>query len=589
MTARSRVAEVSGIIAIGLFVAPIVLTVLRDVSLIVPQHEFIGYRYFTSLSIVEGEPENVFVVQGVPMGIVQHIIVWVLAQVLGQPSAAIATLECFAKATLLVAYGASAGLLFAAFFLLRAPLLVRGLIGLVAATPWYAWSYGAVPFLLAPEYWVFEISYALAASIWVASLQSKGSAAVQWGMREVVGIGLWLAIGATLKVSLVGIGALPVLLRLKASSASVRQAGGRLCIVVLASVLWALAIVWIYFIGDTYYAGKAVQDFVAFILPWSSGEHHAVQKLNFDGLWHALAAPETAYARWSITSFLLATSIGLLTFRHGARRPERMLLCASAVAFFLGHVLVVYARPSSTSLFDLSLYALAVVPMIAGSMTEGRHRMVLGVVCLVPIVWLAVMSQGWKIAAAVPAAEYERAKQTIGDVQRYVESVQRPRVLFIPDNNWTGQTIDQIVLFHGRLGLGDVSEGSLRNRVLPRAEMIGGSEWELQELRRRILAGHMIVWADQEGRLSATETFPVLQLLERENVVFRSWTHEALGPGRRIYAAFIDRPAAGSALVITMRAVRDADPSGGGQVTQGQDDGASGGAEVGGVDRDGRQ
>jgi hypothetical protein len=52
-----------------LFLAPWLWVVATPVSRLVSQHEFIGYRYFTSLSVLSGEARHVDIVQGVPMGI----------------------------------------------------------------------------------------------------------------------------------------------------------------------------------------------------------------------------------------------------------------------------------------------------------------------------------------------------------------------------------------------------------------------------------------------------------------------------------------------------------------------------------------
>ena len=89
-----RMADACGAaVAVGLFTAPIVWIFARNVSLFVGQHELIRYRYFSSLSILAGEPENVFILQGIPRGILRHLIVWTLAEHLGLSSTAIGTLE----------------------------------------------------------------------------------------------------------------------------------------------------------------------------------------------------------------------------------------------------------------------------------------------------------------------------------------------------------------------------------------------------------------------------------------------------------------------------------------------------------------
>src|SRR5437867_2415857 len=92
----------------GLFVLPVVWVTAKHVSLLLPEYEFVGYRFFTSLAILAGQPQGVIAIQGFPMGILQHAIVWVLTVLFGRSPVDIATLETFAVVNLVLAYGLGA-------------------------------------------------------------------------------------------------------------------------------------------------------------------------------------------------------------------------------------------------------------------------------------------------------------------------------------------------------------------------------------------------------------------------------------------------------------------------------------------------
>ena len=103
--------SIMAVAAATLFLAPWLWVIATPVSLLVSQHEFIGYRFFTSLAVLAGESRHVDIVQGVPMGILQHVIVEALTRVLGRPPTEISTLEAFAQASLALAYLPGAGIL----------------------------------------------------------------------------------------------------------------------------------------------------------------------------------------------------------------------------------------------------------------------------------------------------------------------------------------------------------------------------------------------------------------------------------------------------------------------------------------------
>lgn len=173
------------------FLAPWLWVVVTPVSLLVSQHDFIGYRFFTCLAVLSGEARHVDIVQGVPMGILQHVIVEVLTRVLDRPPTDISTLEAFAQASLALALLPGAGILATAWLARRFTLADRFLITLVALVPWFAWP--PAPLLLAPDYWPFELLYGLASTVWAVSLLRADPAPHPVGVGRAIVAGAWIA------------------------------------------------------------------------------------------------------------------------------------------------------------------------------------------------------------------------------------------------------------------------------------------------------------------------------------------------------------------------------------------------------------
>jgi hypothetical protein len=522
---------IMAMVAATLFLAPWLWVVATPVSLLVSQHEFIGYRYFTSLSVLSGEARHVDIVQGVPMGILQHLIVGVLTGVLGRPSTDISTLETFAQASLALAYLPAAGILAAVWLVPRFTLPDRFLITLVALAPWFAWP--PAPLLLAPDYWPFELPYNLASTAWAVSILRAGSAPRPVGIGRAILAGAWIAVGATLKVSAAAIGALPFIVQLIPSNERPSVRARRALVAAAAALAGSIVIVWIYFLGNWQMTWRAVRAFVRFIRQPGG--------IDFASLGQTVADPSTHFLRWS----LLATALAGLIAVTGPTAPGRMrgrLLVGGFVALSLaGHVMTLYKRPSSTTSMDFALYALFVIPVIAAIARSG-YRDARFLLCLTPLVVLSVTGRYWDFPAKHPVEAYASARDVIQQVQAYVRDSGRPAVLFAPSSHHLGQVIEQLVLIQGRLGRTALAPGSLRERVLPRSELLGASADELARLQDRIAQGWLIIWAHQDPLAPTEDTFPALRrLLDDPRATVRSWDHRAIGVRTTIYVGFLER------------------------------------------------
>ena len=511
-----------------LFLAPWLWVVAAPVSLLVSQHEFIGYRFFTSLSVLSGETRHVDIVQGVPMGILQHVIVGVLTRILDRPPTDISTLEVFAQASLALAYLPAAGILAAVWLAPRFTLPDRVLITLVALAPWFAWP--PAPLLLAPDYWPFELPYSLASTVWAVFLL-RAPAPPPLRVGGSILAGAWIALGATLKVSGAAIGALPIVVQLSLSDERGSRRVRRALLAGAAALAGSIAIVWIYFLGDWQMTARAVRAFVRFIRQPGG--------IDFTSLGQTLADPSTRFLPWS----LLATGLAGLLAMTGptASGPKRVrLLVGGFVALSLaGHVVTLYKRPSSTTAMDFALYSLFVIPVIAAISRTG-HRDARFLLCLTPLLLLSVTGRNWDFPAKYQVEAYAAARDVIQQVQAYVGDSERPTVLFAPSSHHLGQVIEQLVLIQGRLGRTRLAPGSLRERLLPRVDLLGGSPDDLALLQDRIAQGWLVIWANQDPLTPTEDAFPALRrLLDDPRATVRSWAHRAISVRTTIYVGFV--------------------------------------------------
>lgn len=521
--------SIMAVAAATLFLAPWLWVVATPVSLLVSQHEFIGYRFFTSLAVLSGESRHVDIVQGVPMGILQHVIVEVLTRVLDRPPTDISTLEAFAQASLALAYLPGAVILAATWLAQRFTLADRSLMTLVALVPWFAWP--PAPLLLAPDYWPFELLYGLASTVWAVSLLRAAPAPHPVGVGGAIAAGAWIAVGATLKVSAAAMGALPLIVHLALDDARPSRQVRR-CLVAAASALaGSILIVWIYFLGDWQTTARAVRTFVRFIRQPGG--------IDFTSLGQTVADPSTSFLRWSLLATVLAGLLAVTGSTAPGRRRVRLLVAGFVALSLAGHVMTLYKRPSSTTAMDFALYGLLVIPVVAAIARAG-HRDARFLLCLTPLLVLSVTGRYWAFPAKYPVEAYASARDVIQQVQAYVRDSGRPTVLFAPSSHHLGQVMEQLVLIQGRLGRTPLAPGSLRERVLPRSELLGNSADELARLQDRISQGWLIIWAHQDPLAPTEDAFPALRrLLGDPHATVRSWDHRAIGVSITIYLGFL--------------------------------------------------
>src|SRR5260221_13189916 len=99
------------------YLVPVWPLLFDGISVLVSYWEFVATRYYASLSVLNGDFENAFVVQGFPMGLLQHGIAWLLWTLDPNEVGHARQMDQFGEASVALAYVAGALVLGAAWLI----------------------------------------------------------------------------------------------------------------------------------------------------------------------------------------------------------------------------------------------------------------------------------------------------------------------------------------------------------------------------------------------------------------------------------------------------------------------------------------
>ena len=540
---RAIVRVVGFLVSAALYATPVLWVFWANVSLILPQHEFVGYRLYGSLAILWGRPETVYVVQGYPMQIVQHGIVWLLVDVWGHDPVHTSTLDLFTRATLAVCYGLGTLLLAWIWWSRRYVWSDRLLLSAALVTPWWCWP--VQPLWLSPDYWPWSGVYAVASAAWSVYL-IRGRQRHGW--LAVVLCGCWLGLGVSHKLLLGAVGSLPLVVLAgtlwrtvtisavsstgvkcygsttvsnTVSQRSTRCTPAILLLAPLSAALTVLAVLWAFSLGNIALTWRVLGDLVA-ILGRSDNGFTASQLglFSYPFFWAAASAA------------IFALTVG---------QAQRRWLVPAAILLTVGLLLAAVQRPSMTTYVDVGLFLAALVPIGSAGVWCPRRRWLtlLPLLLVPPLVWWA---GSWRILTLPTAQVWSESARVVQGAYDYAHGQDRPVTVWMP--TWLPPhypySIEQIALYHGRLALGpDGNDGALLTRLFPQTRIefrpdTTSREAVWQAARR----GEVIVWGETDQQPLLTDQEPaVLRPLRRGER--REFTHHSLGT-RRIVVAWRD-------------------------------------------------
>jgi hypothetical protein len=525
MQARTRRFLAAALLIAPLF--PYAAFVASGLSPFAAFWEFACYRYFGAMSYFEPTSLPFWIVQGMPMALVQAAIIGPFLTLdfghIGTPE----QIELFSYASLLVAYlliGAVLAICGVSRQLLTIDAVALGLtvLALFPMTRWHSYFF-------APDYWIFELPLAIASTAWgIVVLRSTASTSPLPGFGMAAVAGAWIALCFAQKPALAGIGAFPVLFQIIMPIGRITGKVGRCLILVGAFLATHTAIIMALTKFNSAIAGLAVHNYWNWMVSSSSTGTSLLSLHDLLTLSGYLLVPLLAGA-------LILIGGTVFAFLNGKRRLAAvagMLL----TAVLIGYVFVIALRPSPTSVIDLAIYGACLMPLglaISGSLYRGyvaAAALAIVVIVVPPVSFLPPSQPRSSIMAHVTEAA------------AYVRSVKRPVLVVFHDNRAHPLTIEALALYTGQLPPIVNGSRSLRERFLGDTRILSDPR-DPRELAPAIKRGDVIIWGSAPAVPAAETHFPDLRLLTGDKqAVLR--TFEIERGGHTAHIGYLPEPCA---------------------------------------------
>ena len=513
-TARLR-RIVAPLVALGVLY-PLVQFKLSGNSVFLTFWEFACYRYYGGLSNLAGDLQNLWVVQGFPMALLQNGVLSLLLTESPDTLGSVAQIDLFAWITLWLAYGLTAAILAWSWLHGKLDTLDLATVSLMTLAMWPLTRYYA--YLFAPDYWINEVPFYLVSCLWTLSrLRARAlpaSGLPPWFFFPLVGV--WMGLAFLQKPSLVAFAGLPAVVELLHADRRWLRRGAASAVL----LLFAAGSHWFFF--QAYYRFQFAFGKAAYLHYWDWLIHHpetGTSLLTFPQLWQAanfLFVP----VGLGLVGLVVVSGLALRwTGRPGGTRLLPLYLWAGAA----GHLAVIAKRPSGTSVVDAMFYGTFIIPVLFGLLPGETKRLafrVLGAAVLgASLVYRPVLLG----SPANPGAA--RTLATIESIRTTVAEIGRPVILLLPDNRIHPHTAEAFGLYTGHLNLSAntydgrglpvrFSPATLRGRLLPNAFQIGNNEQD--KLAAAIAAGYVIMWGEATNAPVITDFFPTIAGLEAD-------------------------------------------------------------------------
>lgn len=458
--------------------------------------EFASYRYFGAMSYFEPTTLPFWMVQGMPMALIQTGIMLPLVLYdsghIGTPE----QIQLFSYASLLLAYVLIGVTLAVCALSRRLPIIDALALGLaiLALFPMSRWY----SYFFAPDYWIFELPFAIASTAWgIAVLRSTESSSPLPGFWMVAVAGAWIAVCFTQKPSLAGLGAFSILFQLTMPVGRTGSKLARFAILIGVFVAAHTAIFLALMKFDSAITRTALRNY----WNWIGGSSSTGTTLVS---FHDLLAASGYLPVPIVAGVIIMISGAVSAFANGDRRRS---IVASILlgAVLIGHSVVIRLRPSGTSVIDLAIYGTCLIPL--GLAMGVRRR---GYIAAAALLIAAIIIP--PVVLLPPSRPPSSMIGSISEAAAYVRSLKRPVLVVFHDNRAHPLTIEALALYTGQLP--PVASGSspLREQFLGGARILTDPR-DPRELVRAIHAGDVIIWGSAPGAPVVETHYPDLKLL----------------------------------------------------------------------------
>jgi hypothetical protein len=495
MQTRTRAILAAALLIASLF--PYAAFIASGASPFVTFWEFASYRYFGAMSYFEPTTLPFWMVQGMPMALMQTAI---MLPLLASDLSNIGTpqqIELFSYASLLLAYiliGVTLVVcaLSRRLLMIDAAALGLAVLALFPMTRWY-------PYFFAPDYWIFEMPLAIASTAWgMAALRSTALSSPLPGFWMVAVAGAWIAVCFTQKPSLAGLGAFPILFQLTMPVGRFGSKLARCAVLVGAFLVTHTSIFLVLMKFNSAMTQMALRNY----WNWLGGSSSTGTSLvSFHDLLTA-----SGYLPVPVVAGVIIMIGGVTSGFVDGQRRRSMVASMLLGAVLIGHFVVIRLRPSGTSVIDLAIYGTCLIPLglAMGRVTRRGYiaaaAFVIAAIIIPPVVLLP--------PSRPPSSMIGR----INEAAAYVRSLKRPVLVVFHDNRAHPLTIEALALYTGQLP--PVASGSspLREQFLGVARILTDPR-DPRELVRAIHAGDVIIWGSAPGAPGAETYYPDLKLL----------------------------------------------------------------------------
>jgi hypothetical protein len=503
-----------GLVCAALFQVPLLAFHFSGRSFFVDFWEPAADHYYSSLSILHGDFGAIFIVQGIPMAWLQTQFQHVISHLQPQEVGSVAQIDLFAAVTVWFAY-LSIGLLIFCLW------ISRGWSMAIAIWPLTRDYY----FLLAPFYWIYEFPIYLVSILWalrVIQRYREGTIRVP-GMQVFMLAGIWCGLAFLQKPSLTAIALLPSVLALILGRASwLRSVWAAMLL-----LLGAAASHWFFF--QLYLEFHQPQAMLAYRNYWNWLLHNPDAGTSLAGsFWELLRGSNFLFV--PILIGLVALVVNSIAAFRGNLVTGRSRASSSIVIFLwlvaLGHVFVVFTRPSGTSVTDAMFFGAFAVPITIGLAAQaGQKRLI--------ALFSALVVIGCLFYQPAPFGHWAKVNElstlrSIEAVRVRVRQIHRPVILLLPDNRIHPYTAEAFGLYTGHLNLAvdqtderllprRQSAALLRQQLFPDTYII--NRGENAQLAAAINAGFLIMWGEGPKHPRIQDDFPEIDgLLRRPNL-----------------------------------------------------------------------
>lgn len=438
--ARTRCAVVMIAVCFCIYAAPPILIYFKHVSPLVYASESIGYRYFYSYRILNGDYENTFLPQGHTLGLFQHAIVGAMDAFCPTTRALRLQLDTFAYATMLGAVILTGVALVWAIIRARLDCPSLLLIGVVLVASVYACRSG-ISNLIGADYYSYEVSFSILALALALPYSKNRALPCTWGTTIFFGLILGSMLGV--KPTLFAVG---VLCYIAADYDGVGISILRLSIIVLIAGATWLGILILYYFPHPFYVTTWFKWFLAF------SRHPGVEP----AFWKSLLSPGSQganpgadYSYAGVTGLLwIAAMLGGLL---ASIRPKAICLrslVVTGVAIVLGGIqmFVLVMRPAGTTLWEIHLYCLCSATVVLSVIPKDFARTILIFFWSAVLFGFCALEAPSRLAELLSWRRLANSTASVWKAHECLSEIRGPVELIFPNNDYTCGSVEEAIL-----------------------------------------------------------------------------------------------------------------------------------------------